>query len=402
MADVKYAHRLPPCPDYDIAGVASWLEDLAKEGLLLDKDTPFFGFYTFVRTAPQTARYRLEPAAKAQTFWDGDPGKPREEAQSLYEALGWEYVTRYGDFFIYRSFDPQARELHTDPEIQAMALNVIKKRQRSTLLSEILLVAVYGCFGVLRYPAGITIAMGLPVALVLYIFFLTMVIRPAYILWKLQILRKQLLRGEAIHRKKDWKSHALRRRVLRLVPGILFGLVLLFSLAAKIVDETQEILLEDFSGDPPFVTIGDLNPDGTYQQKSLNYANRMRQWRSWPFVDNWEWYEFASIVLSDGTAVSGPLDVKYSKALSPVLAEQFARELMAYADSGKYFTEAVPLETGTPEVKAYRYQGKYGLDTVLLICDTVVIEAQVLVDNATGESAAELWTDLTVQKLISQ
>lgn len=400
MADVKYAYRLPPCPDYDIACVESWLEDLAKEGLLLVKDTPFFGFYSFIRTAPQTVKFRLEPAVKAQGFWDGDPGTPKEEAQDLYAELGWEYVTRYGEFFIYRSSNPHARELHTDPEIQAMALTAIKKRQWHTLAAEILLVVFYACFGILRYPMGITIAMGGLAALAFYIYFLIMVIRPAFVLWKLHKLRRQIVQGDAIYSKRDWKPHALVRQILQHAPDALFAVVLLFSIFARISDEMQEIKLEDFSGNPPFVTIADLNPGGEYDRKSLSYANRMRQWESWPFVDNWEWYEFASIELPNGTTVSGPLDVKYSEALSPILAEQFAKELILYADTGKYFTEAVPLDTEFPDVKVYRYQGKYGLDTVLLICDNIVVEAQILVDNAEGGSARDLWIQLMAERLI--
>lgn len=402
MAEEKHVHRLPPCPDYDIAGVESWLTDLAKEGLLMDQDSQFFGFFSFTRTAPQNVKYRLEPAVKQQSFWDGEPGMPKEEALALYAELGWEYVTRYGDFHIYRSYDPHARELHTDAELLADAVNVIRKRQRSNLVWMVLDILILRFWTVMSYPMGFIISMGLGAMLVFYGFFIIMFLRPLAAVRKLRRIRKQLLAGENIHERVNWKATALRQRVMGHFPDLVFILLIFYILGSKIAEEEQKMELPEITRDPPFVTIADLNPDGEYEPKGLDYANRMRNWVSWPFVDNWEWYEFASIRMDDSTTLSGPLDVKYHEAISPWLAEQLAKELIRYADTGKYFTEAVPLETGFDHVRAYRYQGKYGLDTVLLICDNIVIEAQVLVDNAEGVTARDLWIELMAERLTNQ
>jgi len=402
MAEKKYIYRLPPCPDHEIAKVESWLTDMAKEGLILEKDTPFFGFYGFYRAAPQSFRYRLEPAVMVQKILDMDPGEPLPDAQALYQEMGWEYVTRYGEFHIYRCSDPQAPELHTDEEIQAEALNVLKKRHRSSLFWDILLVAIYVLFSVLRYPAGLIISTGLFCTLLLYGAFLARLLRPVFSLIHLGKLRRELLNGESIHKYADWKSHALRNQIFHNAPNTLLILLLILLLAAQVAEYDREIKLTDFTGEPPFVTIADLNPEGPYEMKGLDYANRVEVWSNWPFVDNWDWYEYASVRLPDGTAVSGPLDVKYHKALSPTLADQLARELIAYADTGKYFTEAAPFDTGYDTVRGFSYRGKYGLDTVLLICDNVVVEAQILVDNAGGFSAKNLWIDLMCQRLVSE
>lgn len=402
MAEKKYVYRLPPCPAYEIAKVESWLTDMAKEGLILEADTPFFGFYGFYRAAPQNLRYRMEPALKAQGAFDWAPGEPKEDAQSLYAEMGWEYLTRYGDFHIYRCADPHAPELHTDEEIQAEALNVLKKRQRSNLIGDTFFIALYIYVGVLRYPAGMIIAMGLFCTLCLYGSFLTRLLWPLFSLTHLRKLRMQLLNGESIHKQVDWKTHALRNRLLHNFPDTLLIMLLVILLITQIAQYDDEVRLDDFTDDPPFVTIADLNPDGAYERKGLDYANKVRNWEYWPFVENWDWYEYASIELSSGETVSGPLDVKYHRALSPALANQLAGELIAYADTGKYFTEAVPFDTGCETVQGLRYQGKYGLDTVLLVCDNVVVEAQILVDNADGSSVRELWIGLMCQRLISE
>ena len=38
MTAVRKSHRICPCNAYDIEGIQSWLEDLAAEGLQLEKD----------------------------------------------------------------------------------------------------------------------------------------------------------------------------------------------------------------------------------------------------------------------------------------------------------------------------------------------------------------------------
>jgi hypothetical protein len=402
MEEKKYVYRLPPCPDYEIAKVESWLTDMAKEGLILEADTPFFGFYGFYKAAPQYFRYRMEPALKTQGFFDWAPGQPKEDAQNLYAEMGWEYVTRYGDFHIYRCSDPHAPELHTDEEIQAEALNVLKKRHRSNLIWDVLFIALYLQFGVLRYPASMIVAMGLFCTVCLYGAFLSQLLHPVLSLVRLSKLRRQLLDGDPIHKHADWKSHVLRSRIFHNAPGKMFTLLLVLLLISQIAQYDDEIKLADFTGQPPFITIADLNPEGAYVPEGFDYANRVRNWSYWPFVDNWDWYEYAAIQLDNGETVSGPLDVKYHRTLSPILANQLAKELIAYADTGKYFTEATSFDTGYENIRGFQYHGKYGLDTVMLICDNIVVEAQILVDNAEGVSAKELWIALMCQKLISE
>ena len=123
----RYAYRLPPCPAYDIAGVENWLSDLAEEGLFLTKDGFFAGFAIFEYKAPQKAKYRLEAAQKKPGMWSDD-GEPDQDQLELSEKYSWEYIAKRGDFFIYRSLDPSARELNTDPDVQALALNTVKIR----------------------------------------------------------------------------------------------------------------------------------------------------------------------------------------------------------------------------------------------------------------------------------
>ena len=95
---IRKAYRLPPCPAYDVEGVESWLSDLAREGLFLERDGIFAGVMSFERRAPQTVRYRLEAVQHRPGFLEGPPGAPEEDLIALYAGYGWEYLLKYGDF----------------------------------------------------------------------------------------------------------------------------------------------------------------------------------------------------------------------------------------------------------------------------------------------------------------
>lgn len=130
----KEARRLPPCPVYDVEGMESWLTGLAREeGLLLIQDGIFAGAAAFEKGEPRQMKYRLEAAPKPTGFLADNGGEPDPEAVELNRAYHWDYVGKRGNFYIYRTDDPAARELNTDPEVQALAVNAVKKRQMGNL-----------------------------------------------------------------------------------------------------------------------------------------------------------------------------------------------------------------------------------------------------------------------------
>ena len=87
---------------------------------------------TFECREPQEVRYRLEAAPKSTSMWSDDGGYLEIE---LGEKYAWEYVANRKDFYIYRSMDPSTRELNTDPEVQALALNAVKKRRKYVIFA---------------------------------------------------------------------------------------------------------------------------------------------------------------------------------------------------------------------------------------------------------------------------
>ena len=95
----------------------------------------FAGIAIFEKGTPKSVRYRLEAAPQSTSIWSDHEGKPEEEALTLASTCGWEYVASRGEFYIYTSGDPAAQELHTDPMVQALALDLVRKRERSSLFS---------------------------------------------------------------------------------------------------------------------------------------------------------------------------------------------------------------------------------------------------------------------------
>ena len=79
---MKRVYKLTPVREYDIAGVESWLEDMARRGLYLKKFRPLF--CTFERGEPGEVRYRLEPHRRVL-----DDELPQSMLE-LYEQFGWE------------------------------------------------------------------------------------------------------------------------------------------------------------------------------------------------------------------------------------------------------------------------------------------------------------------------
>lgn len=116
---------------------------MAREGWHLADDGIFCGVARFEREEPKTVRYRLAAAKESTSIWTDRGGRPDEEQVEAGAALGWEYVGNRGEFHIFRSADPAAMELDTDPQVQALALEAVKKRQWGRLCSLFVWAIVY-------------------------------------------------------------------------------------------------------------------------------------------------------------------------------------------------------------------------------------------------------------------
>ena len=115
--------RIAPISVFDVSAQQAWLEDMAVKGWFLrDYTSGVFSLASFTKGEPKAVRYRLEPAAPGETF-------PDTERREVYRQLGWEHVTTVGkELYVWRCDDPDAPELHTEPETEAGAYTHLSRK----------------------------------------------------------------------------------------------------------------------------------------------------------------------------------------------------------------------------------------------------------------------------------
>ena len=113
--EVKPHTFYAPCPVLDIETMQTWLEDMSMEGYLLKSCSKGRHKFEFYKIEPLRTRYRLTPVSDKIEEWNL---RPDEEYASITEAYGWEHVCSNIRFHIFRAYNEDAREIHTDPVIQ--------------------------------------------------------------------------------------------------------------------------------------------------------------------------------------------------------------------------------------------------------------------------------------------
>lgn len=347
MKEPKTVYRYPPCPDYDVEAMESWLSDMAAKGLVLTRDGFFFGFGIFEKTEPKTMRYRLEAAKYSSSTLN--EFQPAEEAQELSEAMGWRFVASRGNFHIYCTDDPEARELHTDPRVQAITLGAVRKRIiRDIVIEFIWIVLFLGLrigFGTTTLRGGplvlTIIAFGTPTALLFFVLIIWSVADLFRGLGKLNELRQKTKRGDGLDHHKDWRRGRARHIlgvVLNLVMTLLF-FGLLFSSCLKSVDNKNEIPLDEFTGSVPFATMEDFVPDSRFEQDktSLGYQLNHVEIRSDFLAPVVIEYSQNGDIDAEGFHLSGGLDVTYIEARNEWLAREIFREFKSDAKGSRHY-----------------------------------------------------------------
>ncbi len=329
--------RLAPCPDYDVEGMESWLADMAADGLFLAKDGFFADVATFEKATPKKMLYRLEASQNGSGMWADNWGEPDSEALELHEKYRWTYLAKRGEFYIYCTESPAVRELNTDPEVQALALNVIRKRQLHNILSSLIF---FGALPILRkggtYLVTSAIAMGTWFFLFTVLLCLWLLIGNLHKIFTLQKLQKKLRSGQTPQRSKNWKKRAALHHASTAVQiaGVLLFFVIALGNWADDIMEKDIFPLEEYPGDPPFVTIADLAGEGAHDYR-LNMVG-MGLDGAEMFSDplallNVEWNEHAEVTAADGRKLDAALYVNYHCTAGPALARRLAKEYLQYA-----------------------------------------------------------------------
>ncbi len=325
--NAKHIHRLPPCPVYDIEGFQSWLSDMARQGYLLDRDGFFLGFASFEVTTPCHMSYRLQAASRPKAAFD--EGEPDDEEAELSEALGWDYVARRGEFHIYRSADPEARELNTDPDVQAMALKKVSAGLRGNLFLSIFWVVVYPLLILEGRALMLTITLGEWFVCICSVLLIWLFLRALSNIRRLKALQKRLQLGETLHDKTDWRSRSTRHYAtlaISISVCCVFAVTMVSVLLYGLSEEYEQPL--SILPEPPFATIADFYPDAEYSEDSSFESlglNTVESYDSLISPATYYWREAADLT-QNGEAFSASLYLWYHETKAPWLARILAWE----------------------------------------------------------------------------
>lgn len=390
--EIRHVYRSCPCFSYDVEGVQTWLEDMAAQGLVLEADGTFLGIFTFQKTHPQRIHYRLAPVKAQRGIFADSDGDPDPEEQEFSKHCGWQYLVRYGAFCIYRATGPNARPLHTDPAVHAMALGAVKRQQHSTLAFLIVQLIVHGILSRSLFSffrTGAVMGLGTLASIVaLCIWLLGSTIGSVV---RLQRYQKRLRRGESLDLRKEWKPKAVAVCCIKLLPAALL-LLLLVSLGISLTAASRETPIAEYPGNPPFAVIEDVFPQGQAKH-TVNFGDYNTFVRtSTALSENWDWNENADVSVG-AEQYHCILRITHHETVSALWAKGLFRDYYLYERlryRGKRFEELEAPETGFDQVRVFR---SYGILHVLLRQDNTVTHAVVTVSQKWQENRWQLWLD---------
>lgn len=129
----KLVKKYLPVETFDMAGLETWLSDMAAQGLYVQEIN---GEWAKFRPGPADSRVRYALDITGPCDID-------HERNENYAQMGWNYVTTLVNmYYVYCSEDPGAPELHTDPVTQSGTLTPLIRRQWRRMIFLLILFAV--------------------------------------------------------------------------------------------------------------------------------------------------------------------------------------------------------------------------------------------------------------------
>ena len=336
-------------------------------------------------------------------MWSDNGGDPDPEQSEISKKYAWEYVAKLRDFYIYRSSAPEARELNTDPDVQALALNAVKKRARGSLITPLIILFIYpvvlthGCFLLS------TIALGTVWMILAVIFGLLMVVSNVRAFVHLKRIQKSLKREGYINSDTDWKKERSRyfsRKIVMTVLGIILICIFLRAWGNSVTDENN-IPLDDYKGTIPFATIKDFAGDGC-SDYSLTMSglfsgiNTVEEGSDWVAPRYIVYNEHAEIKRADGKMIDGGLYVEYCELRNPTLARLCAEEFYRLDRfKRRPFRSLDPLEA--PKLEAdyvVAYRNDVHFPTVIIQRGNIVVHADFYQTSSNYEMPLDEWAKI--------
>ncbi len=399
-------YRIPPCAEYDIPGTQAWLEDMAAQGLHLTKDGFFLGLACFEEGPLREERFRLEATATSSSLFS-DQYTPTPKAEALSAELGWTYRARRGQFHIYSCPDPQAPELNTDPQIQAMTLEALGKYLRKAFLDSLIAMLLHTMLWLSHALISLAVVLGtVPVVTALVLLGWWMV-RNVLLLVRLSKLRKQLQSGIPLENRSDYRPRRYRHLVGKTARVVLEIYVLCVFLGAWSQNLTGEkdVKLQEYEGSFPFATIQDYYPEATVQTVNFLNGSEFKTWSTGISPENYDYRQYAEVT-REGQTTSMVLYTDYFQTCHEFVAAGLVWEL-AFQVRGSLGERLVNWVTGEDPVELreldlpgadyaavfWRYHFPYALmqkgDKVLMIELTVLGSGESLDIETAAKIALE-------------
>jgi len=349
---VNKAIRFIPVPSFDVEGTEQWLSDMAEAGYVLTKDGVFACLAFFEKGESRQLRYRLEASPKGTGLFSDNQGEPDPEAVEINARYAWEYVAKRGNFHIYRS-DGQGRELNTDPQVQALSLQVLRKNSLLNLFVLILMLIVYPLLAVKSQPLLFVLIMGLPFSVMLFLWSLLLLSNAIHEFTCLNRITRQLKSGIPLTHRGSWRKTRWPFWLRSCLITVLSIAAILGTISKKVNSEAGAVALEDYSDPVPFATMADF---AAVPVQKLNYDTIFDDLRFDRIIlrhdllapVQYDWAEHAAITSESGEAVSGGLYVQYYEMRNEALAQMLFREFLRSEGSA-----ATPMTVQADEAVTY-------------------------------------------------
>ena len=388
MKQKKRRYLLPPCQEWDIPGMESWLEDMSMMGWKF-KWTRLRGLiFEFEETTPHPVKFRMEPLQKTHGVL---AEYPDDDQLQFYESFGWKFICRHGAFFLYRNEDTTAPELNTDPLVQALTMDYLQKNCRHSMIGiflfwlPMLILFVTRFFSLSDYLSGTVFAFLICATYVLCI------ADNLILFFRIEKLRKQLQSGIPMTHRKNWRPGSLIHRTGTVAMWIACLILVIATINARF--ELSLIPLQDWMEPVPFVTYTELAPESADVTVSRISNGTVRYWSDLVMPANYEWLDGGSYQYSGENEKGRILKVNYHETASPFIAQCLATNYRQL-----YYLRYKSASVAFPELSfdyAAGYYNQYGLDLLIIqhgkIC--ICVELGGGADHFTTENWAKLMAD---------
>ena len=397
MSEPKYAHRFPPCPLYDLERLESWLEDLAKQGLILTHGGLFCGFAEFEKGNPKPMRYRLQPLPKKKFLEDR---RPADAALEFAEEYGWEYLCNLGDYAVYGCDDPNARELDTDPQVQAIGLQQLYRRKRNEFLAMTVLILFSLLQGLWLGPVYDILQSRFYHSFYYLVVIITYPVITISELKQLHALRQSLRMGLPPSRTKNWKQNRWKHR---LSAGF-YVCILIYILTASFIsrignwENSRWQSLDTYVQEIPFATMKDLagggvfEPDGMYTDIDNHIAER----RTLLAPRQINLQQLGAVVQDGSTKMDGILEIDYYELRNDLLAKELFWEIQKKDRGSKYY-HALELPD-LPTEQEYAYSNHF--PTLLLQEGNIVMRVELTQFDHGQQLTLAQWSAIFADSLL--